>query len=63
MAQQLVSELPNQRTHAMLAVTKMLHFIKLCGWSRRIIALSSRVATRAYLQWVCGSLAKRRSEE
>ncbi|GAA5988215.1 hypothetical protein JCM11641_001615, partial [Rhodosporidiobolus odoratus] len=29
MAHQLVSELPNQRTHAMLATTKLLHFIKL----------------------------------
>ncbi|GAA5990546.1 hypothetical protein JCM10908_003124 [Rhodotorula pacifica] len=29
MAQQLVSELPNQRTHAMLALTKMLHFVKI----------------------------------
>lgn len=29
MAQQLVSELPNQRTHSMLALTKILHFIKL----------------------------------
>ncbi|GAA6008845.1 hypothetical protein JCM10207_001745 [Rhodosporidiobolus poonsookiae] len=29
MARQLVSELPNQRTHAMLALTKLLHFVKL----------------------------------
>ncbi|BGP18854.1 hypothetical protein JCM10213_003509 [Rhodosporidiobolus nylandii] len=29
MARQLVSELPNQRTHSMLALTKILHFIKL----------------------------------
>lgn len=29
MAQQLVSELPNQRVHAMLALTKMLHFVKI----------------------------------
>ncbi|BGP22448.1 Proteasome activator BLM10 [Rhodotorula toruloides] len=29
MAQQLVSELPNQRTHSMLALTKILHFVKL----------------------------------
>ncbi|KPV77183.1 uncharacterized protein RHOBADRAFT_25084 [Rhodotorula graminis WP1] len=36
MAKQLISELPNQRTHAMLALTKLLHFIKLrttCGAS------------------------------
>jgi len=36
MARQLVSELPNQRTHAMLALTKLLHFVKLrttCGAS------------------------------
>ncbi|GAA5854935.1 hypothetical protein JCM8547_004128 [Rhodosporidiobolus lusitaniae] len=29
MARQLVSELPNQRTHSMLALTKTLHFLKL----------------------------------
>ncbi|GAA6053733.1 hypothetical protein JCM3770_003189 [Rhodotorula araucariae] len=29
MARQLISELPNQRTHAMLALTKLLHFVKL----------------------------------
>ncbi|GAA5895195.1 proteasome activator BLM10 [Sporobolomyces salmoneus] len=29
MARQLISELPNQRTHAMLAAAKILHFIKL----------------------------------
>lgn len=28
-AEQLISELPNQRTHGMLALTKILHFIKL----------------------------------
>ncbi|GAA5959559.1 hypothetical protein JCM21900_003196 [Sporobolomyces salmonicolor] len=36
MARQLTSELPNQRTHAMLAATKVLHFIKIrttCGGS------------------------------
>ncbi|GJN88228.1 hypothetical protein Rhopal_001193-T1 [Rhodotorula paludigena] len=29
MSQQLISELPNQRTHAQLALTKVLHFIKI----------------------------------
>ncbi|GAA5836406.1 hypothetical protein JCM11251_007072, partial [Rhodosporidiobolus azoricus] len=29
MARQLISELPNQRTHSMLALTKTLHFVKL----------------------------------
>ncbi|KAK4703609.1 proteasome activator subunit 4, partial [Phenoliferia sp. Uapishka_3] len=35
-AQQLICDLPNQRTHSMLALTKVLHFIKLrtaCGGS------------------------------
>ncbi|KAK4048054.1 Proteasome activator BLM10 [Microbotryomycetes sp. JL221] len=29
MAEQLISDLPHQRTHAMLALTKVLHFVKL----------------------------------
>ncbi|SCV72468.1 BQ2448_4005 [Microbotryum intermedium] len=36
MAEQLISDLPNQRAHSMLALTKILHFVKLrtaCGGS------------------------------
>ncbi|GAA6033408.1 hypothetical protein JCM8097_006736 [Rhodosporidiobolus ruineniae] len=42
MARQLISELPNQRTHAMLATTKLLHFLKLrttCGASGKCLLL------------------------